>query len=273
MTTAQQDEAIQKVQVIHENAKRVNKASTEKAQFIQSVLEKSRLICGNVEEIHARTTENTQALEQALQGIVQSFSAFKTVADTIHAILGEATQIHESLKAFDLQFQEASGISATITDVSKQTNMLALNAMIEAQRAGEHGKGFTIVAKEVKRLAETTGNSSTQIDQLMDRLFSDIDTIVGHFNTLSQNMNESETIVRGSLETADETQGIIQSSIHEGSQNADTAAAQISKFADLVESLETLMNDTENAIKGSQANIDLTHDVLTLLGHNSAGNS
>lgn len=265
MTTDPTAIAIEKISAVHENAKRVNKASRDKVEFIHDILEKSRSISQNVNEIHNRSTQNTTALNNAVSGLDQSIQTFLSLAEAIKDITSQAGAIEQSLKAFDDKFQEASHISTTITDVSKQTNMLALNAMIEAQRAGQQGKGFEIVAKEVKRLAQSTQSSSHQIDSLISALFQEMTRIIKHFDAFNSQMSNSDKIVKDSFEATDKTQNIIHRSIEDGTHNSEQAAQQVSHFNSLVNHLETLIKDTENAITGSQANIDLTRDVLEIL--------
>ncbi|OWY39203.1 chemotaxis protein [Xenophilus sp. AP218F] len=92
-------------------------------------------------------------------------------------------ELAELLAALEQRSQEISKITSVISDIADQTNLLALNAAIEAARAGEQGRGFAVVADEVRKLAERTGKATVEISQMVENILGETGRAVSNMNS------------------------------------------------------------------------------------------
>jgi methyl-accepting chemotaxis protein len=146
-------------------------ASSEVAQGAERqamMLQRSRELADEVSAATAR------AQELGDQG-VEAAALANTVMQRVRVSGQEARAGIDELAR---KSAEINGILGTITGIADQTNLLALNAAIEAARAGEHGRGFAVVADEVRKLAEESGDSATTIAELVKEIQQEIDRVV-----------------------------------------------------------------------------------------------
>ncbi|MFZ5753756.1 MAG: methyl-accepting chemotaxis protein, partial [Bacillota bacterium] len=120
-----------------------------------------------------------------LQEIIKQFSnAFEQVSNTVRGISASAQNLAEiSQRLFNVSNQTKEDVKKTdeiiqmIRHISEQSKMLGLNAAIEAARAGEYGRGFSVVAEEIRRLAEQSNTSTKQVTNILEEITRHIDTI------------------------------------------------------------------------------------------------
>lgn len=154
---------------------------------------------GNKLEIEASSLLNTaQELRSSTQ---MQNSQFKYVDETLEKLgtnIGEVSTYAEGVSS---QTEMIQGIIQIIDDIADQTNLLALNAAIEAARAGEHGRGFAVVADEVRNLAEKTQSSLSDITININTLVQNVSQIVAQIKNqseISESINESISSLRES---------------------------------------------------------------------------
>jgi len=251
-------------------------ASEEMSASSQEVTASFEEISASMQSLTGETEKGNQAVLEASQALVQLSSLIQmaklkatttskdsvstkgaaeqglsNVQETIQTMtkIKSQTQVTSDMIA-DLNnySQQIRQIIDTITSISKQTNLLALNAAIEAARAGEHGKGFSVVAEEVRKLAEQSNQGTQEITQLIENVSQKTAEVV---TAMAENSTQVEAGVNAVTKTGSALDTILQAVKHTANEineitniaaeevaNSDQIVKLIDKLASIVEAVE-----------------------------------
>lgn len=185
LATEQISASIQEVAAgVESQSNRIDQSSKMAGDVSQSI---SHIAKGSDEVAHS-VTQTRPIIEAGKQDIETSIGQMRFIQNTV-------SELSTSVKLLDSRSQEISQIVNVITDIAEQTNLLALNAAIEAARAGEHGKGFAVVASEVKKLAEQSGNSTEEIRKLISNIQQEIQQTVGMMESGTNEVDKGIQVV------------------------------------------------------------------------------
>ena len=201
---------------------------------VHEILESFDVISGNMQEINSEINHiNTSAqagqnvLENTVTGIRNLSETVIKTSDTINSLGNSSKQILEIVRV--------------ISDIADQTNLLALNAAIEAARAGEHGRGFAVVADEVRKLAERTVQATAEINQMTSGISRDVNKSVQDMKVgakLAQEGEELATelqmslagIISGVMEAAEKIESV-SAAVEQQNQSSRKISDDSSKIA------------------------------------------
>lgn len=188
----------------------VSTAAEEMVSVSGDIAQNCNLAATRSDETHAITTESMDLVKNTVESILRHSQ--KTQEDA------------EIIKKLGEQTQKIDGILSTIQDIASQTNLLALNAAIEAARAGEHGRGFAVVADEVRALASRTSDSAKEISEMISGVQNDVQKAS---TSITQTVSEMETIARNSEQ--------VQNTLENISNKIDEFNSQIRQIATATE--------------------------------------
>lgn len=182
---------------------------------------------------HAQAADETA--KRAKHDITSTLSAARETAKDIEGLVSMINHASDDIGRLAERSRQIDGIVKTIKDIADQTNLLALNAAIEAARAGEQGRGFAVVADEVRKLAENTAKSTSEISSLVNDIQKEVDAAVSRMEIANKNAGETREQVlaaTGAIDAANaDTERVSDAvrSITNAAREQDVAVQQVAQ--------------------------------------------
>jgi len=164
-------------------------------QTLSQTLERVQLIANSTEAVEASAQQVESAVQQANRVVLAGDAAMDRTVDEMQNIRETVAETNKRLKRLSESSQKISKVVSLISNFTTQTQLLALNASIEATRAGEYGRGFVVVADEVRSLARQSANAATEIEQLVQEIQANTAEVSTAMETGIQQVASGTTVV------------------------------------------------------------------------------
>ncbi|MBF0607143.1 MAG: methyl-accepting chemotaxis protein [Candidatus Magnetobacterium sp. LHC-1] len=219
-------------------AAQIATASTEMSQTASDIAQNTSFISESVVTTAKVASEGAAIVHQSV--------------DMVKAIAGTVQESSKFVTSLGERSMKIGDIISVINDIADQTNLLALNAAIEAARAGEQGRGFAVVADEVRKLAERTSKATSEISEMIGSIQKEVKATVNSMDEVTEKVNTGVAHVtkagdslRDIVQNVDNLQGLVQ--------NIATATEEMSSVSDTIQKdIEAVANISNEASAGSE---------------------
>ncbi|MGE5470666.1 MAG: methyl-accepting chemotaxis protein [Bacteroidota bacterium] len=242
-------------------AEQQSDATSAMAAAIEELTVSSNHISDSARETARDSTEAVDLSGQGTARVEQATRAIQKISETVSDASGR-------IRALEERANQISSIANVIKDIAGQTNLLALNAAIEAARAGEQGRGFAVVADEVRKLAERTSSATTEIEQMIIGIQSDTVGAVEAMDAALPEVRDGVQLAASASESLQAIENGARRTLERVGEVADATQEQSSastSIAQRVEQIANMVEETTDTIRGTAANAHQLENIANSL--------
>ncbi len=218
---------------------------------VDGIISSNETLHNAIAEVSSHSNENLESLRSSMESFKSSAEASQQVASWVQSVENRITSVVETLK-------KVEKLNDEITSIARQVNILAINAKIEAVRAGTHGRGFAVVAEAINDLSRNTGRAAEAVSEGVESLGSNFTELreeaTGMHSVAGQVLNEVALTNEKMTDMSQQMEATVRTASSMKS-NADQITETIHAFGPVFDKLATSAQDTSNGVSVSRKRI------------------
>ncbi len=246
---------------VEANSTELLATSSEQLREIRDTGESVLQMAGRINNVSSQAQESAQVARQSLDAAETGLKAVQNTIGGMNAIRDQIQETSKRIKRLGESSQEIGEITELISDITEQTNVLALNAAIQAASAGEAGRGFSVVAEEVQRLAERSGDATRQIAALVKTIQTDTQDAVGAMERSTQGVVEGTKLTDAAGSALGEIDRVSRQLADLIGQISNTALSEAQSANVVASNIQHIFAVTEQTGEGTRSTAQMVREL------------